>query len=118
MLGSSAPLAVNPVAISAMNGVGLDEMLGKIELAVEVDQDFVPVTLAAPFVRTDLVDRFHRLGRVEETRFDESGTTLEGFLPERELGRFAPYLARREASENGSVSREELLPAPAAPANS
>jgi GTP-binding protein HflX len=94
-LGPAAALAVNPVAISGIDGTGFAALLAQVETALENDADFVPVTLAAPFARTDLVDRFHRLGRVEETTFDESGTTLHGYLPARELGRFDPYIAPR-----------------------
>jgi GTP-binding protein HflX len=117
-LGPAAELADNAVAISALDGSGFDAMLGKIEAEVEADADFIPVTLCAPFARTDLVDRFHRLGRVADTRFDESGTTLDGFLPARELGRFAPYLSRRETQPgaNGPASGAESV-APSASAN-
>ena len=58
----------------------------------------MPVTLTVPFARSELVDRFHRIGRVEETRFDETGTTIVGSLPVAALGRFAPYVAVRERS--------------------
>jgi GTP-binding protein HflX len=94
-LGTAAALAVDPVAISARDGTGFDHLLRKIECALEAESDFVPVSLNAPFVRSDLVDRFHRVGRVEETSFDESGTTVIGYLPARELGRFAPFVAQR-----------------------
>jgi 50S ribosomal subunit-associated GTPase HflX len=94
-LGPAADLAVNPVPISARDGIGFDRLLAQIEIALEADAGFVPVTLIAPFAQSELVDRFHRLGRVEETTFDESGTTLLGYLPAQELGRFAPYVARR-----------------------
>ena len=97
-LGSAAELASDPVAISAEQGWGLDQLLARIETALEVDAGFVPVRLSVPFARTDLVDRFHRTGRVEETRFDETGTTIVGSLPAAALGRFAPYVAVRERS--------------------
>ncbi|MFN8590246.1 MAG: GTPase HflX [Thermomicrobiales bacterium] len=95
-LGSAAPLAQNPVAISAQEGLGFDALLAQVEAALEADAGFVPVTLTAPFARTDLVDRFHRVGRVSATQFDEAGTTLDGYLPASELGRFAPFIAPRE----------------------
>jgi GTP-binding protein HflX len=97
LLGPAAELAVNPVPISAQEGIGFDRLLTQVEIALEEDADFIPVTLTAPFDRSDLVDRFHRLGRVEETSFDESGTTLLGYLPARELGRFSPHIAERGA---------------------
>jgi GTPase len=106
-LGPAAALAEHPVAISGLDGTGFDTLLATVEAALEEDADFVPVTLSAPFARTDLVDRFHRLGRVAETRFDETGTTLEGYLPSRELGRFAPYLSRRESIPGPNGARAE-----------
>ena len=107
-LGPAAALAVNPVPISARDRIGFDRLLAQIEIALEEDADFVPVTLTAPFAQSELVDRFHRLGRVEETTFDESGTTLLGYLPAQELGRFAPYIARRadHGATNGRASRD------------
>jgi GTP-binding protein HflX len=117
-LGPAAALAVNPVAISAREGVGLDALLTQVEAALEEIEEFVSVTLCAPFARTDLVDRFHRLGRVEATRFDESGTTVDGALPVRELGRFAPYVARREVNgpPDGRTASSVAAPSAALPA--
>jgi len=56
----------------------------------------VRVTLVAPYDRTDLVDRFHRLGRVEESRFDERGTTLIGLLPSTMVAAFEPFVTVQE----------------------
>jgi GTP-binding protein HflX len=113
-LGPAADLAVNPVPISARDGIGFDQLLAQVEVALEEDAGFVPVTLTAPFAQSELVDRFHRLGRVQETSFDESGTTLQGYLPARELGRFAPYVARRtdDGSANGRAARDTSIAAP------
>jgi GTP-binding protein HflX len=110
-LGPAAALAVNPVAVSAKNGIGFDRLLAQVEAALEEEAGFVPVTLSAPFARSDLVDRFHQLGRVEQTTFDEVGTTLLGYLPQRELGRFAPYVVARddEAGGNGRVATGAAL---------
>ncbi|MDQ3227372.1 MAG: GTPase HflX [Chloroflexota bacterium] len=101
-LGPAAALAVNPVAISARDGVGFDQLLAELETALETDAGFIPVTLTAPFANSELVNRFHQLGRVEETSFDEMGTTLQGFLPATELGRFAPYVVRRSLTGNAN----------------
>jgi GTP-binding protein HflX len=91
-LGDAAPLAVNPVAISAQSQLGFDALLHAVELGLEEEAQFVPVVLNAPFSRSDLVDLFHRLGRVEDSDFTESGSQLRGHLPQAEVGRFAPYI--------------------------
>jgi len=107
-LGPAAHLAFNPVAISAQEHLGFDHLLAQVEAAIEADEEFVPVTLILPFARTDLVDRFHQLGRVEHRSYDESGTTLKGVLPARELGRFSPYIAQRNSLEPSATTTERL----------
>jgi GTP-binding protein HflX len=114
-LGAAAPLATDPVAISAQAGIGFDPLLARVEAALEADADFVPVRLRVPFARTDLVDRFHRLGRVEETHFDEGGTTLLGRLPSAALGRFEPYLSPRTEAPAAPQRVEQAVALAAAP---
>ena len=99
-LGDAATLAVNPVAISAQSELGFNSLLDAVEAALEREAQFVPVVLKAPFSRSDLVDLFYRLGRVDESEFTESGSTLRGHLPQAEIGRFSPYL---ETSSSGGV---------------
>jgi GTP-binding protein HflX len=80
------------VAISARDRIGFDELLSRIERLLEAERKFVQVTVTAPYVRSDLVDRFHRIGRVEQLSYDERGAVIAGQLPETALGLFAPYL--------------------------
>lgn len=80
------------VTISGATGFGIEALLGEIELGLEAEQRFVDVELAVPFTRHDLVERFHTMGRVGETHYDERGTILTGKLPEALLESFAPYL--------------------------
>ncbi len=91
------------VPISAEKRWGLQRLLERVEWTLDADADFVPVTLAVPYDRGDLVDRFHRTGRVEATRHDEAGTTVDGQLPAAELGRFAPYIAVRGGGADRAV---------------
>ena len=77
---------------SSQSGLGFDALLDAVEVALEAEAQFVPVVLTAPFSRSDLVDLFHRLGRVDDTEFTEAGSRLCGHLPQAEVGRFAPYL--------------------------
>lgn len=86
-------LPAEVVAVSAQQGLGLPELLAEIEQLLEREQSFVPVTLNVPFDRTDLVDRFHRLGRVESSSFDERGTQLKGMLPSALVGAFSQFIA-------------------------
>ncbi|MGD9710882.1 MAG: GTPase HflX [Thermomicrobiales bacterium] len=81
--------------ISGLTGAGIPDLLREIEGALEDEQQFVEVEVTIPYARSELVDRFHRLGRVEETRYDEDGSVLIGVLPERALVGFSPFVAIR-----------------------
>lgn len=102
------------VAISAIERIGFDELLGKVEALLEGERQFVPATLSVPYDRSDLVERFHRLGRVEDMAHDERGTTLRGTLPESALGAFSPYLTVRGGAAKRSASASVAAPESAA----
>jgi GTP-binding protein HflX len=102
------------VAISAARGLGFDELLAAIERLLEVEQAFVPVTLSVPYSRSDMVDRFHKLGRVEGSNFDERGTTLTGLLPSAMVSSFAPYIALISAAQEREGEPALLVPHTAA----
>jgi GTP-binding protein HflX len=82
------------VAISAQAGLHLDALLARIEMVLEEEAAFVQVRLRVPFDRSELVDQFHTLGRVESRDYDDQGTLLLGWLPERAIGRFDPFIER------------------------
>ena len=92
------PADAHAVPVSAQQGTNVKTLLAEIEAVLEVENAFVPVTVTIPYNRSELVERFHALGRVEERAFDEHGTTLHGWLPERDFGRFGTMLARRDAA--------------------
>lgn len=87
------------VAISAAKGLHINDLLTRIELMLEQEEGFQPVTATIPYDRSDLVERFHTQGHVIERDFTEEGTVLSGSLPHRELARFEPYLHTDEAAE-------------------
>jgi GTPase len=100
-LGGAATEAVNPVAVAGGRGWNLRGLLAEVERVLATEASYVPVTLAVPFDRGDLVDRFHRAGRVEDVRHTEDGTVLTGWLPAADLGRYAPFAVVR-----GDADRE------------
>jgi GTPase len=102
IVGTSVP----SVLVSGKNGSGLENLLAEVERVLEAEQNFVAVQVKIPFARSELVDRFHQLGRVEEIRYDERGTILLGLLPETMISSFAPYLTLKGAAgiEDRSVT--------------
>jgi GTPase len=94
--------------ISGKTGAGLDGLLVQVEAALEDQQRFVEVEVSVPYARSDMVERFHRLGRVEQTEYDERGTTLIGTLPESVLAGFSPLLSTRGAGGAGAGQAEAV----------
>ncbi len=98
------------VAISAQKGLHLDALLGRIEAVLEQEDSFINVELVIPFNRSELVDRFHTFGRVEDREYGEKGTSITGWLPEREIARFEPFIRRvanAEADEPEAVDSDD-----------
>ncbi len=80
----------NAVAVSALHGRGLDQLLVKIEGMLA--QQMVPVRARVPYAANELIVLFHRQGVVVRERAGQTGTTIEGKLPPGLLSRFEPYL--------------------------
>ena len=79
----------NAVPISALQQEGFSELMEVLGRVVAQTMERVRVKI--PFERGDLVELFHRRGRVREEAHFASGTYLEGFLPPQLRATFAPY---------------------------
>ncbi len=78
------------VAISATEGLGLAQLMARLELALA--SSMVRITVDVPYSENGLVALFRRHGIVERETFGPAGTRLEGFLPQRLVEAFAPYI--------------------------
>ena len=81
--------AAGALPISAAEGIGLDDLLGRVDEVLSAE--LVYVTVQVPYDRGDLAALFHEQGTVEKTSHDGQGTVLEGYLPRRFLERFRAY---------------------------
>ncbi|RAQ96383.1 GTPase HflX [Thermogemmatispora tikiterensis] len=79
----------NAVVVSALRGWGLEALREK--LAQVVAEQMVPLQVLVPYARGDLVELFHRRGRVEQEEHRAEGTLLVGRLPSALAGYYAPY---------------------------
>jgi len=87
--GNALSDAAGAVPISAAEGIGLDDLLGRVDEVLSAG--LVYVTVQVPYDRGDLVALFHEQGTVVKTSHDGQGTVLEGYLPRRFLERFRAY---------------------------
>ncbi len=77
------------VFTSALSGVGLEELLGKI--ADAINSQLVTLSLTIPYERGDIVAAAHRIGDVIEEKHDDHGTILDVRVPPSAVDRFTAF---------------------------
>ena len=78
-------------AISAETGQGLEELLARIEIALNRAGGMVRLEALVPYPLGDLVHLWHVHGLVEAEEHTEHGVRLRGLLPEELAGRMRSY---------------------------
>lgn len=78
------------VAISALTGLGIADMLREIEN--ELYEKYVPVAVRLPFDQGQLISMFHDQGQVESFEHSRGGVVIEGNIPVRLLARYQPFV--------------------------
>jgi GTPase len=94
MARSAAGQAANSIAISALTGEGLPDLLASIERVL--DEELVRVSVRLPFQRGDLLGLIHQRGVVTDEVHDEHGTRVTGKIPASLFPYFEPYLTNRK----------------------
>ncbi len=80
----------NAVPISARQGLGLDELLARVEQVL--GDNLVEVKVRIPYNAGELAALFHQRGIVDQEEFSENGTYIVGKIAARLVERFEPYL--------------------------
>lgn len=81
------------VAVSALTGEGLPELLAGIEHVL--DQELVQVTVRLPYQRGDLLGLMHQRGVILDEVHEETGTRVVAKIPATIFPHFEPYLTNR-----------------------
>ncbi len=79
----------NAVPVSALKRIGLDALREKIAQVLAKSMEMVEVTI--PYSKSELVELFHRRGRVLQEEHRLEGTFLRGRIPRTLRGYYAPY---------------------------
>jgi GTP-binding protein HflX len=74
------------VVVSALQKVGLDDLLAKIAQVLATSMEEVQVII--PYNKSELVELFHRRGRVELEEHRSNGTFIAGRIPRSLLNNF------------------------------
>jgi GTP-binding protein HflX len=83
----------NCVPISAAEGIGLEQLLERVQEVLK--EDLKPLIVRLPYSSDGLLKLFYEQGIVEREEYAEQGITIEGKVPERLAERFTPYLVRQ-----------------------
>ncbi len=83
-------LYAHAVPISALKNVGLDALRAKIAEVLANSMDTVSVLI--PFSKGDLVELFHRRGRVDQEAHRSTGVHIVGRIPHALYGYYAHYI--------------------------
>jgi GTP-binding protein HflX len=78
------------IAVSALQGTGLEALLARLES--QIAEDFVPVKVTIPYAEAEFVHLFRARGMVERELHRPQGTVISGKLPMVLLPRFQPFL--------------------------
>lgn len=79
----------NAVAISALTGEGIPDLLIKINQ--HLFDTYTPIRVKIPYQNGGLIALFHEQGQVEREEHGMGGVVLEGRIPGRLLAHYRPY---------------------------
>jgi GTPase len=77
------------VAISALRGIGHEELLALVER--ELFQRLVPVRVRLPYQQGGLISLFHEAGQVEQMEHERGAVVMQGRVPGRIAAQFAKW---------------------------
>lgn len=80
----------NVVAISALNGLGIDELLSTVNQ--QLFETYTPVLVRLPFQYGNLNSLFHEAGQIDRIEYVRGGVEIRGKIPGRLLARFQPFI--------------------------
>ncbi len=93
----------NSVAISAQYGLGIEELIRKLEDFLFSREHYLTVEI--PLRESYLVQLFSREGTIEQITYSGNTVYLQGQIPGRHLAKFTPYLYNPTQEEPSIVKQ-------------
>jgi GTPase len=82
----------NAVAISALKGEGIQDLLRKINQYLF--ETYTPIQVKIPYQKGGLIALFHEQGQIEHEEHEMGGVILDGRIPGRLLAQYKPFLIK------------------------
>lgn len=89
----------NSVAISALTGDGIPELLHSVEN--NLFETFTPIIVLLPYQEGQLISLFHEQGQVEQVEHRRGGVVMRGMIPGRLMARFQPFINPKSSPDGG-----------------
>jgi len=86
------------VAISALTGMGIPELLDTVTQRLFEMHDLITVFL--PYQQGELISLFHQAGNVERTEQMHGGVEVQGRIPGRLIARFQPFIINNQNNQD------------------
>jgi GTP-binding protein HflX len=80
----------NAVAISALRGEAIDQLLERVE--EKLFESYQSISVELPYNKGDLISLFHEEGQVESVTNEFEGVVIQGRLPIRLLARYKEFI--------------------------
>jgi GTPase len=90
----------NSIAVSALTGWGLPNLLARMEELLS--EELMEVELLLPYPRGDLLATLHQRGIVSEEEHVSNGTRIVGRIPAKLLPRYIPYVRTTRLKVQGT----------------
>jgi len=90
----------NSVAISALTGEGIPDLLALINR--HLFETYTPITVRLPYREGGLIAAFHDHGQIERVEQTHQGILIHGRLPGRLLARYQPYVVKEKSDGQGN----------------
>jgi len=97
----------NAVAISALKGLGFNELMMLIES--ELFENFTQISVQIPYTEGQLISLFHEQGQVERIEHSRKGVFIQGLIPGRILARYSPFISTGPSEPSDAEDPEEDL---------
>jgi GTP-binding protein HflX len=95
----------NSVAISALTGLGINELLKAVN--DQLFEKFVSIAVCLPYQQGNLISQFHELGQVDQSEHVRGGVEIHGKLPGRLVARYRPYMIGPNREREHHISTQE-----------
>lgn len=84
----------NAVAVSALQGDGIDDLLHTVK--DRLYESYEPVVVELPYKKGELISLFHEEGHVEQIENNYQGVFIQGRVPLRHIAKYRPYMIDQE----------------------